>query len=326
MAGRSRFWVFTKNNPPEGEDLNPAGWIPAVEYMVYQLEQGIADTEHFQGYVVFFKQVRFNVVKNLIGGNPHIEQREGTHEQAKAYCMKPQTRVSPPKEFGDDTNVASKAGSRMDLKRARAALDSGMKMKQFSEEYFPVYIKYERNISKYQYLHRTPRKWEMEIITLIGPTGSGKTRYVYDRYPEDEIYSLPPPKGSGTYWDGYDGEETVLIDEVYGNRFSHGALLMLLDRYPLQVPVHGGAVEFVSKRIVMTSNAHPRDWYSSDKFTYEDGPLHRRLTQNGSHIVELFPVIPQLNPATTFDGIRPDNWPTSSVLSYQDPLDNNNNQ
>ncbi len=113
---------------------------------------------------------------------------------------------------------------------------------------------------------------------------------------------------------------------MYGNRFSHGHLLMLLDRYPLQVPVHGGSVEFVSKRIIMTSNAHPRDWYSSDKFTYEDGPLQRRLTQNGSHIVELFPVIPQLNPATTFDGIRPDNWPTtSSVLSYQDPLDNNNN-
>lgn len=136
-----------------------------------------------------------------------------------------------------------------------------------------------------------PRNWEMEIITLIGDTGTGKTRWAYENFPD--LYSVPDTKSSGCYWDGYEGQTTVLIDEMYGSRFSHGFLLRLLDRYPFQVPVHGGQVQFSSRRVIMTSNAHPAEWYSglkedgTEKFPWETGPLRRRLTQGSSRIIRV---------------------------------------
>lgn len=127
----------------------------------------------------------------------------------------------------------------------------------------------------------------MEIIVLVGDTGTGKSRWIAETFPD--AYYLPEAKSSGCYWDGYEAHETVAIEECYGNRFSHGALLQLLDRYPMQVPVHGGFTEFSSRRIVLTSNAHPADWYDATKFAWEGGPLQRRMTQGTSRIVRVDP-------------------------------------
>ena len=127
----------------------------------------------------------------------------------------------------------------------------------------------------------------MEIIVLIGATGVGKSRYVWDRYPG--CYSVPPTKSSGCYWDGYSGEETVFVDEMYGSRFSYSFLLQLTDRYPFYVPVHGGQVVFSSQRIIFASNKHPEEWYDPEKYPFFDGPLFRRMTQGRSRIVRVDP-------------------------------------
>ncbi len=127
-----------------------------------------------------------------------------------------------------------------------------------------------------------PRRHEMEIITLVGETGTGKTRWANETYPN--LYTVPPPKGSGTYFDGYDDHDVVLIDEMYGHRFSHGALLMLTDRYPHTVGIHGGSVNFRPHTIIFTSNAAPSDWYNAEKFPWLGGPLERRLTTGLSRI------------------------------------------
>ncbi len=118
---------------------------------------------------------------------------------------------------------------------------------------------------------------------LFGSTGVGKSRWAHATYPN--LYSLPPTKQSGCYWDGYEGQSTVLIDEAYGSRFSHGFLLQLTDRYSFQVPFHGGQANFYSRTIVFASNKHPSEWYDQDKFPWANGPLHRRMTQGISRII-----------------------------------------
>ncbi len=122
----------------------------------------------------------------------------------------------------------------------------------------------------------------MEIITLIGDTGTGKTRWAFKTYPD--IYKTPSAKGSGLYFDGYDDHDQILVDEMYGNRFSHCDLLDFCDRYPKMLPVHGGLVNFNADVIVFTSNSCPWEWYDQTKFPWEGGPLQRRMTTNGSRI------------------------------------------
>ncbi len=143
-----------------------------------------------------------------------------------------------------------------------------------------------RAISIYKRHKSEKRRWPMEIITFIGPTGTGKTRQAYHLYPD--IFEAPDKKGSGMYFDGYDDHKQILIDEMYGNKFSHGALLTFCDRYPHMLAVHGGFVNMNADVIVFTSNKHPSLWYNQEKFPWEGGPLQRRMTTNGSRIYQYY--------------------------------------
>ncbi len=129
----------------------------------------------------------------------------------------------------------------------------------------------------------------MENITLIGPTGSGKTSFCTDMYPSDkDLYVVPDKKSGLTYWDGYDQHHAILIDEMGGDRFAYRFLLRLLDRYSMTAPVHGGQIPFTSKVIFMTSNTHPKDWYPGVKVNspWKKSPLRRRMREhNNSRII-----------------------------------------
>ncbi len=198
--------------------------------------------------------------------------------------MKDDTRLQGPWEFGDDTNIPEGQGNRTDLETIKRKLDVGISETVIADEHFSQWTRYHKAFREYKRIKRTPRTWEMEIITLVGDTGTGKTLWAYTHYPD--LYSVPHAKTSGCYWDGYANQKTVLIDEMYGNRFSHCFLLGLTDRYPFQVPHHGGQSTFGSIRIIFTSNSHPRDWFDSIKFPWAHGPLQRRFTQGVSRVVQ----------------------------------------
>ncbi len=264
------------------------------------MEAGETGTPHLQGYVVFKRDRRLTAIKNDFGCNPHLDIRNGSHSQAKHYVSKPHDdcickhcvvnpiRLAGPWTYGSDDNIPESQGARSDLAGVKRKLDEGASMVEISNVYFADYCRYNKSFSSYKRLHAPKRNWVMEVITLFGKTGTGKTQWVHDMYGED-LYSVPYAKSSGTYWDDYDGQETVLIDEMYGKRFSHGFLLMLLDKYAFTVPVHGSSVNFSSRRIIMTSNTHPSEWYASmyekTQTVFYQGPLHRRLVRQDSCII-----------------------------------------
>ncbi len=166
--------------------------------------------------------------------------------------------------------------------RVKRKIDAGASNAQLWEEEFSLMTRHHRAWKEYKRVKSTPRMFVTEVITIIGDTGVGKTRWAHDNFPS--LYSVAPAKGSGTYFDGYDDHDHVLIDEMYGNRFSHGALLGLLDRYPYTVGIHGGVVNWRPHTIVLTSNSSPDEWYDQNKFPYAGGPLERRLSTGPSRV------------------------------------------
>ena len=54
----------------------------------------------------------------------------------------------------------------------------------------------------------------MDIEVVYGSTGTGKSRYCYENYPD--AYWKSKNSGQQQFWDGYNGEETIVIDEFYG--------------------------------------------------------------------------------------------------------------
>lgn len=94
------------------------------------------------------------------------------------------------------------------------------------------------------------------MLLFWGRTGSGKSRRAWqeagwDAYPKD-----PRTK----FWDGYRGQEHVVVDEFRGG-IDVAHLLRWLDRYPVLVEIKGSSVPLTATKIWFTSNLHPRDWY-----------------------------------------------------------------
>lgn len=92
-----------------------------------------------------------------------------------------------------------------------------------------------------------------------GPTGTGKSRWALESFPNSYW------KQRSIWWDGYSNEETVVLDEYYG-WLPFDTLLRLCDRYPLLVESKGGQLQFNSKKIVITTNSNPRNWYRKAYF------------------------------------------------------------
>nr|BDQ69158.1 replication initiator protein [Asystasia yellow mosaic alphasatellite] len=103
-AIKSTFWCFTlffvSSSPPE---LIPLFENTSVCYACWQEEESPSTKRrHLQGYLQCKGQRTLNQVKALFGSwNPHLEkQRARKSEEARDYCMKEETRVSGPFEFG----------------------------------------------------------------------------------------------------------------------------------------------------------------------------------------------------------------------------------
>jgi len=117
--------------------------------------------------------------------------------------------------------------------------------------------------------------WEMDVEVIWGSTGTGKSRYCLETYPD--AWWKSKNSGQQQFWDGYMGEDTIIIDEFYG-WFSWDYLLRLLDRYPFSLDTKHGTIQCSAKKIVLTSNKHPKDWYQRPSYLWDDtNPLKRRI-------------------------------------------------
>lgn len=113
---------------------------------------------------------------------------------------------------------------------------------------------------------------ERTCTVFWGPTGTGKSHRAWAEAGLQAYSKDPLTK----WWDGYRHQEHVIIDEFRGViNISH--LLRWLDKYPVSVETKGGQAALLARRIWITSNLHPNEWYPElDMMTKE--ALLRRLT------------------------------------------------
>lgn len=286
----ARAYCWTVNNPTEDEVLVPQTWeSETYKYLVYQLEEGAEGTRHLQGYIAFDKVVRFNTFCSWFPRRPHVERAKGTAKQNRTYCTKSKGRVEGPWEFG----VMPEQGKRTDLLAMKADLDSGASLQEISQNHTALFFRYSRGIREYRILNHVATSEAKTVKCYWGSTGVGKTRKCYEEYPD--AYWKTRSVSSSQWWDGYDGQSTIIIDEFYG-WFTWDFLLRLCDRYPLQLECKGGSVPCAATTIVFTSNKHPRDWYPNSRYQWDAlNPLKRRF---GDNITEL---TSELVPGTSMD-------------------------
>lgn len=264
----SRAWIFTINNPTEEDvpDFGKEEWLNLVKLAVYQRERGEEGTEHFQGYVTLSQPRRLTWMKQRLP-RAHLEIRRGSHHQALMYVTKEESRISDPVVYPTSVNLdqilsnvqatASNGISRLNLMKLK--IDNGASDLDLANEDFETWVRHYRGLNAYRLLKSQPRNHEMRVCVYQGPTGTGKSRFAMESFPGAYW------KQRSQWWDGYSGQDVVIIDEFYG-WLPFDTLLRICDRYPLLVETKGGQVQFQAKTVVITSNALPQSWYKSVYF------------------------------------------------------------
>ncbi len=273
---RYRNVCWTLNNPEDMVMFDHE----AMDYLVYQEEMSESGTYHFQGYCEFSKQTSLGPAKELLGGpTVHLERRRGTQEQAIAYCKDPDKRIehTEPYEEGEPRHQ----GKRVDLEGFKDAVMAGERQRDLVEEHYGILARYPRFYGVLKSMNRPGRSPDLAVTLLIGPTGTGKTRYVEDMYGADPEFYRTPLDNKTIWYDGYDGHTKVLLDDFTGaaSHISVRNLLRLLDRYTEQVPTKGGHTWWVPDEVFVTTNLLPRTWYDWKGREEQYDALARRFTK-----------------------------------------------
>lgn len=266
---KARFTCWTLNNYTKEEITTCVTYAQkCASYMCWSEEEcPTTGTPHLQGYVHWTSARSLNKFKTAISPRLHYEPYTmGTAAQNRAYCQgmveKKGMKVNPTfQEYGE----IPKQGERTDWTLALEHLNTGTVADAVSQQ--PHLLPAIRALQTYKQMGLKGTHRDVEVIVLVGPPGCGKTRYAWDTYPD--LYTKP----DGPWFDGYANQDTILLDDYYGN-LPYAQLLKMCDRYPLLLPVKGGFVAAAYSTIIITSNAKPKRWYP-----HPVDALMRRITE-----------------------------------------------
>lgn len=269
-ARKIRNLIFTWNNPEE-DFIDLLKSHEEISYCVCQLEE--VSTLHVQGYIELHKQVSFAKVAKWFKW--HIEPRMGSQSQAIEYCRKEESRKDGPWEWGE----RKVQGKRTDVEGMYEAIKLGKRERDIAEEMPAVHAKYFKAHDRYRSLvdyDLTKGERPLEVHVLWGKAGCGKThKAIHD---SEDYYILSQPSNGNLWFDGYQGEKTLIIDDFYG-WIKFAEFLRITDKWQYRCPVKGGFTWAKWEKIFITSNSQPKDWYpnvSSDSNRW--AAFERRMT------------------------------------------------
>lgn len=265
-----RSWCFTLHDPTDAE-IASISELDVVFIIFQQEECPTTKRRHLQGFVRFKKTNRITGVKKCFGlERIHLEGARGTDADNVKYCSKDDTRVV-------GTNIITRGklpgpGCRTDLHRLVSCIKEHEALEHLYDEFPGNMLRYPRGVSDCRSHYMEFRQWKPVVDVYFGEPGTGKTRAAFES--NEDSYWIMPPHNDSVWFDGYNGNPSVIIDDFYG-WIKWSLLLQMLDRYPLRVQTKGGTTSFLARNIIITSNSHPRDWYTNKLCHY--GALRRRI-------------------------------------------------
>lgn len=280
-AKKSREWCFTINNFTE-DDKRQTDEIEC-RYICYAPEVGKNGTPHLQGYVVFHNQRYMKAVSKLLS-RAYLTPARGSGKENKQYIQGPYTKGSKHKPLNNEFKERGELpeqGKRNDLQAFHEDIKAGKRGRDLSVDHLATRAKYpqlEKTLVAEEDYETAIQWFESgkcpEVHVRWGEPGTGKSKFVYDEHGARNIYELNLGDGclKSVWWDGYQGQPIILINDFDGE-LGWKYLLRLLDRYPFRMQIKGGHCWRLATHIYITANKPPTDWYPAEKCT----ALMRRL-------------------------------------------------
>ncbi len=261
------------------ERFQTLGELEQVIYLVFQQERGSAEQrDHLQGYVQLSRRCSLAAVKRdvFMSCTVHLIVAKGSPQKNRTYCTKDEGRISGPYEFGE---VQAGTGHRTDLDQA-AELVRTQGAAQVARDFPAQYVRWNKGLKALEaQLQRFGASAMREVVNcavLWGPTDLGKSHAAFTLDSPADTFVVPIQNSGALWFDGYEGQRTLIFDDFDPKTVPYRTLLRVCDRYRLELPVKGGFVVGKWRNVVFTANDPPAQWYQKEE-PYEGGPLERRL-------------------------------------------------
>lgn len=286
---RNRNWCFTLQASSEEEHVTwaapgcpcPLGkWMDdgSILYLVCQLEKPNADCNpHLQGYLQLKNPKGLGGMKKLSAA-AHWEPRRGTHEQARDYCKKSESRVNGPWELGNEKN---EQGKRNDWALVSEKIAQGCTRKQVLLDQ-PHLAPCAKGVDALieAHLPDPPLQRDIKVFYLYGPTGTGKTHRAYTTFPQ--AFKIKGKYFEGKSFDKYEAQKVLILDEWDPQEWSLTLMNSLLDKWECSLQCRYFNKYAYWETVVICTNFKPEECYPA-VFKLQRDSFLRRLT----NIVEI---------------------------------------
>lgn len=289
-AGIAKSWCFTLiADEKKGQHLTwrttkefPLDWLTRANdiglvYLIAQVETAPTTGKvHLQGYIVLKDRTSMPQIKKILSASAHWEVARGTPKECWAYCTKAGA-INGPFEFG---TLPDGKGSRSDIKRLHELVKAQKTDYEILEEN-PKFAKFEKNMMLFRRVYNEKasdrQATGVAVYVIYGPSDKGKTYAAVNFFGKDNYYVLtcPATPGAKLWFDCYNNQKVLILDDFQGDFVNFRYLLRLLDKYRMLVEVKGGHAWAQWDTVVITTNVHPAHWYTN----VDTAPLRRRINE-----------------------------------------------
>lgn len=254
-------WCFTLNNYTS-DDVDTFKCMEYT-YLVFGYEVGDSGTPHLQGFIVFPTNKRLSAMKKL-HATAHWEKANGSAEQNFKYCTKQGNFI----ELGKRPVSAAEKGLKEQHRWSKIKeLAKANKLDEIDPKTYVLHYTTLKKIAK----DNMTKPEDLEDVCgfwLYGPAGTGKTTYARSEFPGAFI------KSRDRWWDGYQGQEVVILDDLDKYNVALGGYLKdWADKWSFKAESKGSVEWLRPKKFIVTSQ-YSIDEIFEDKETRE--ALHRR--------------------------------------------------
>ncbi len=223
--------------------------------------------KHYQGWIQFKSKKRMSRIKNICRSKGlSLRPMFGSEYQNEDYCKKDN-------QFKTWGTFISQ-GHRTDLEKAIKIIRNGESMTQIEEIVPNLILRYHSGLKELIKINqkKISKKFrKVDVSVHTGKTGTGKTRTAVEENPNAFMINGDQME----WWDGYEGEETIIIDE-YNNDVNITKILKVLDGYQLRLPVKGSFTYARWTKVIITTNLTKDELHPNAKREHRNA-LFRRV-------------------------------------------------
>lgn len=224
----------------------------------------IAEENHKDGSKHLHAYVEMEKTCNILKADRlDIDGYHGNYMVPK-HKFKVMNYVKKSKNFIENFNSESKEKASVSKKKyIGQQMINGVPLKTIALENPEIMFDYERlkkNYALFLLDSAEPFKGQRigENLWIYGQSGKGKSQWVHRTHPDAFR------KSQTKWWDGYLGQETVVLEDMDTHVLGH-YLKLWADNYPVTGEVKGGTIPLMHKRIIITSQYLISDLWKDHK-------------------------------------------------------------